>query len=235
MWTQRNECSSELLAIDFDSGASWAVLRTPTLGRYLTNTIHQRQGICLWLRACVHVCLCVCECVGVRMQRCICLSVSWCGSLKWCKTNKAGIFKHFWPFWTYSVITAGKKGIIDPVEMSEYKTQPAYSLNNSWLTSTAVSIPNYPTYLWCQESCEGDKEGKCKCKTSHDRMWQWADISPLPVVSPSTLSTILISLLIPTLPDSTVITVTLQTYRIGRIETNTLFISHTNLGLLCCL
>lgn len=63
--------------------------------------------------------------------------------------------------------------------MSGYKTQPVYSLDNSWITSAAVSTPNYPTYLWCRESSGGDKEGKCKCKTSHDRMWQWTDISPL--------------------------------------------------------
>lgn len=50
-----------------------------------------------------------------------------------------------------------------------------------------------------------------------------------------TLATILISHLIPSLPDSTLITVILQTYTIGRIETNALFIPHINLGLLCCL
>lgn len=63
--------------------------------------------------------------------------------------------------------------------MPEYKTQLAHSPDNCWITSAAVSTPNYSTYLRCQESSGGDKEGKCKCKTSHDRIWQWADISPL--------------------------------------------------------
>lgn len=63
--------------------------------------------------------------------------------------------------------------------MSEYKTQVAYSPENSWTTSAAVSTPNYSTYLRSWESSGGDKEGKCKWKTSRDRIWQWADISPL--------------------------------------------------------
>lgn len=70
--------------IDFDSGANWAVLQTPTLARYLTNTIHQRPGICCGC-ACVCVSLCGCGCEDVKS---VCVAVSVWIFLKQWKTDR---------------------------------------------------------------------------------------------------------------------------------------------------
>ncbi len=75
--------------MDFDSGANWAVLQTPTPARYLTNTIHQRQGICC---GCVCVCMCVCGCEDVKVCRDVFACLWVCGCLKRWKTNRWWIF-----------------------------------------------------------------------------------------------------------------------------------------------
>lgn len=86
--------------------------RRPVISQ--TQCTRDKASVCGCARA--WACVCVRARVGVRMQRCICLSVSWCGSRKWCKTNRVGIFKHFWPFRSYSVITVEKELLLIPLK-----------------------------------------------------------------------------------------------------------------------
>lgn len=126
----------------------------------------------------VAVCVCARACVGVRMQGCVCLSVSIGGRWKRSMTNIRGnSFQCFFHLLIYII-----------QNLSICKTEPMRRSDRGWITMAAVSTLNYQARLESQESSEGDKEGKCKCKTSHDRIWQETDISSSPSVFSFTLA-----------------------------------------------
>lgn len=144
--------------IDFDSGANWVVLQTPTPARYLTNTIHQRRGICcgyVWT-----VCRgCVCASASMR----ICLKIIFLPSL-----FPSTLFCHIYFKHQQKLFMELNKG--------RQRTDSAIVAPGCG-SCFHIKLSNL---FDLQGEHHWDKEAKCKCKTSHDRIWQETEISSIP-------------------------------------------------------